>query len=126
MDGADLLYFISVSPSRGLSMDENFESAEWVEHVGQAYASLFTCFVAQTNRVGYEDGINFWGGASAYDPNGEQLAKGPYHEESLTIAELDLDELTRTRKRLPLLRDERAAMVQRELNRITQERGRAF
>jgi predicted amidohydrolase len=126
MDGADLLYFISVSPSRGLSTDENFESAEWVEHVGQAYASLFTCFVAQTNRVGYEDGINFWGGATAYDPNGEQIAKGPYHEESLTIAELDLDELQRTRKRLPLLRDERSALVQREMNRILQERGRAF
>jgi NAD+ synthase (glutamine-hydrolysing) len=126
MDGADLLYFISVSPSRGLTNDENFDSAAWVEHVGQAYASLFSVFVAQTNRVGYEDGINFWGGATAYDPNGEQIVKGPYHEESLTIAELDLDELQRTRKRLPLLRDERSALVQRELNRILLERGRAF
>jgi len=126
MDGADLFYFISVSPSRGLTTDENFDSAAFVEHVGQAYASLFTSFVAQTNRVGYEDGINFWGGASVYDPNGEQIAKGLYHEESLTLAELDLDELERARKRLPLLRDERSALVQRELNRILQQRGRTF
>ena len=126
LDGADLLYFISVSPGRGLNGDEALESARWVEHVGQAYASLFTSFVANVNRVGYEDGLNFWGGATAYDPNGDLIAKGPYHEEALTIAELDLDELHRTRARLPLLRDERTALVQRELSRILDERGRAF
>lgn len=126
LDGADLLYFISVSPGRGLNGEDALESARWVEHVGQAYASLFTSFVAQTNRVGYEDGLNFWGGATAYDPNGELIAKGPYHEEALTVAELDLDELHRVRARLPLLRDERTALVQRELGRILAERGRAF
>lgn len=126
LDGADLLYFISVSPSRGLNGEDALESARWVEHVNQAYASLFTTFVTNTNRVGYEDGINFWGGATAFDPNGELLAKGPYQDEALTIAELDLDELHRTRARLPLLRDERTALVQRELTRILQERGRAF
>ncbi|MDA1329524.1 MAG: carbon-nitrogen hydrolase [Chloroflexi bacterium] len=126
LDGADLLYFVSVSPGRGLNSEDALESARWVEHVAQGYASLFTSFVANVNRVGYEDGLNFWGGATAYDPNGELLAKGPYHEEALTITELDLDELHRTRARLPLLRDERTALVQRELTRILSERGRAF
>lgn len=122
LDGADILYLISVSPGRGLGHEESLESARWVEHVAQAYASLFTNFVAQTNRVGFEDGLNFWGGATAYDPNGEEIAKGPYHQEALTIAELDLDELHRTRARLPLLRDERTGLTQRELNRILHER----
>jgi NAD+ synthase (glutamine-hydrolysing) len=120
LDGADIIYLMSVSPGRGLGNDEALESARWVEHVAQAYASLFTNFIAQTNRVGYEDGLNFWGGATAYDPDGERIAKGPYHEEALTFAELDLDDLHRTRARLPLLRDERTALVQRELNRIMQ------
>lgn len=120
LDGADIIYLMSVSPGRGLGNDEALESARWVEHVAQAYASLFTSFIAQTNRVGYEDGLNFWGGATAYDPDGEQIAKGPYHEEALTFAELDLDDLHRTRARLPLLRDERTTLVQRELNRIMQ------
>jgi predicted amidohydrolase len=39
-------------------------------------------------------------------------------EEALTLAELDLGEVRRTRTRLPLLRDERTALVQRELGRI--------
>jgi NAD+ synthase (glutamine-hydrolysing) len=101
------------------------ESAHWVEHINRAYASLFTIFVAHTNRVGYEDGLNFWGGAAVYDPNGEVLIRGPYHEESLTITDIDLNQLHRTRARLPLLRDERTALVQREMNRILNRNDRA-
>jgi predicted amidohydrolase len=121
LDGADLLLFSSASPGRGLNNEETLGSARWVDHINRAYASLFTCFVAHTNRVGFEDGLNFWGGAAVYDPNGEPLVHGPYHEEALTFAELDLNQLHRTRYRLPLLRDERTSLVQRELDRILQK-----
>lgn len=118
LDGADLFLLTSASPGRGLSRHSTLESARWVEHINQAYASLFTAFVAHANRVGFEDGLNFWGGSTLFDPNGELLAKGPYHEEALTAAEIDLNELHRTRSRLPLLRDERTALVMREMERI--------
>ena len=118
LDGADLMFFLSASPGRGLNQSERPESARWVEQINQAYASLFTAFVAHTNRVGFEDGLNFWGGATVFDPNGNLVARGPYHEEALTLAEIDLDQLHRTRARLPLLRDERTALTQRELERI--------
>lgn len=118
LDGADLLLFASSSPGRGLSNLPQLESARWVDHITQAYASLFTTFVAHTNRVGFEDGLHFWGGASAYDPNGLLIAHGPAHVEALTMAELDLNQLHRTRARLPLLRDERTGLVLRELARI--------
>jgi predicted amidohydrolase len=68
--------------------------------------------------VGFEDGLNFWGGATIFDPNGARIAQGPYFEEALTMAEIDLNQLHRTRARLPLLRDERTHLVQVELNRI--------
>lgn len=118
LDGAELMVFISASPGRGLNEATQLESTRWVEHINQAYASLFTCFVASTNRVGFEDGINYWGGATLYDPNGGLVVKGPYFEEALTIAEIDLQQLHRTRSRLPLLRDERPELVQKELDRI--------
>lgn len=121
LDGADLLLFTSASPGRGLNSDSQLESARWVEHINQAYASLFTTFVAHSNRVGYEDGLNFWGGATLFDPNGELLAQGPYFVETLTQVEIDLNQLHRTRARLPLLRDERTALTLRELNRIIQK-----
>ena len=118
LDGADLFLFMSASPGRGLNTEPQLESARWVEHINRAYASLFTSFVAHANRVGFEDGLNFWGGATVHDPNGELLLKGPYHEEALIMVDIDLNQLHRTRARLPLLRDERTALVSRELARI--------
>jgi len=123
LDGADLLYLCSASPGRGLNDKEKLESARWVERVTKAYASMFTSFVAHSNRVGYEDGLNFWGGAVVYDPNGELMQQGPYFQEALTVVPLDLNQLHRTRTRLPLLRDERAGLVQTELARILQNKG---
>ena len=117
-DGADLLLFSSASPGRGLNGEPKLESSAWVEHINRAYASLFTCFVAHSNRSGFEDGLNFWGGSTLFDPNGKLVVQAPYFEDSLTQAEIDLNQLHRTRARLPLLRDERPELVVRELERI--------
>lgn len=118
LDGADVFLLQSASPGRGLGAESWLESAHWVDHINRGYASLFTSFVIHTNRVGYEDGLHFWGGASVYDPDGNVLGRGPYGEEALTLIEIDLNQLHRTRARLPLLRDERTALVQREMERI--------
>jgi NAD+ synthase (glutamine-hydrolysing) len=126
LDGADLFLFMSSSPGRGLGTAAELHTARWVERVIRGYANTFTSFVAHTNKVGFEDGLNFWGGAMVFDPNGRQIAKGPFHEEALTIAELDLNQLHRTRARLPLLRDERTALMQRELQRILSETTRTI
>jgi len=118
LDGADVFFFTSASPGRGLSAEPRLGSASWVEHINQAYASLFTVFVAHANRAGFEDGLNFWGGSTVFDPDGRRLVQSPYHQEALPLAELDLAQLSRTRARLPLLRDERTALTLRELLRI--------
>jgi predicted amidohydrolase len=118
LDGADVMIFTSASPGRGLNTEPQLESARWVEHINRAYASLFTDFVIHVNRVGYEDGLNFWGGSTVFDPSGELLVKAPYHQEALTPVEIDLNQLHRTRAMLPLLRDERTALVSREMGRI--------
>jgi len=118
LDGADLMIFTSASPGRGLNAQPKLESARWVEHINRAYASLFTNYIAHANRVGYEDGLNFWGGSTIFGPDGKQVIQGPYHEHALVIAEIDMNQLHRTRARLPLLRDERTMLVMREMNRI--------
>ncbi|HEX9017729.1 MAG TPA: nitrilase-related carbon-nitrogen hydrolase [Anaerolineaceae bacterium] len=124
LDGADLFFFMSASPGRGLTDQPMLESARWVNRILRSYSSLYTSFVAHTNRVGFEDGLNFWGGAAAFDPNGDLIGQAPLHEEALTLVEMDLNQLHRTRARLPLLRDERTAMVQRELERILSNQSR--
>lgn len=123
LDGADLMILHSASPSRGLDGSDRLSGSRWVELVNQAYGSLFTNYVLHCNRVGYEDGKNFWGGSSVVDPNGDFVAHAPYFDETLLTYSLDLNQLHRTRSRLPLLRDERPEMVQRELARILVENG---
>ena len=125
LDGADVFLFASASPGRGLpgELEGNepgrLDSSRWVDDITRAYAGLFTSFVAHANRVGFEDGLNFWGGAAVFSPDGEPLVHGPQHQEALSYVELDLNQLHRTRARLPLLRDEQTDLVLRELNRIT-------
>ena len=121
LDGADILLFQSASPGRGLNQDPRLSSSAWVEHTNRAYAGLFTNFVAHANRVGYEDGLNFWGGSTIFDPNGDLVVRAPDFETAMTVAEIDLNQLHRSRARLPLLRDERTALVLRELERIQGE-----
>jgi NAD+ synthase (glutamine-hydrolysing) len=122
LDGADILLFASASPGRGLHEDPRLSSSTWVEHTNRAYAGLFTNFVAHANKVGYEDGLNFWGGSTIFDPNGDLVVRAPDFEEALTLAEVDLNQLHRTRARLPLLRDERTDLVMGELKRILGEK----
>ena len=121
LDGADMLILNSSSPSRGLNASDRLGGTRWVELVNQAYGSLFTAYVLHCNRVGYEDGKNFWGGSSVVDPDGEFLTHGLYFDEALITQDIDLNQLHRTRARLPLLRDERPGLVRRELGRILSE-----
>jgi len=118
LDGADVLLLTSASPGRGLGMDERLDSSRFVETVNKSYAALFGSFVVHANRVGFEDGMNFWGGSTIFAPDGELVAQAPYFEEALAVAEIDLADIQRTRKRIPLLRDERPELTLRELKRI--------
>ena len=121
LDGAEVILLQSASPSRGITSNSQFASARWVERVAQAYASLFTCYVAHVNRVGYEDGKHFGGGSFVVYPEGNLLARAGDQEEELLKVTIDLDQIQRTRARLPLLRDERPALLRNELKRILQE-----
>lgn len=125
MDGADVLIFANASPSRGVSASEGerLTVSRWVELMTQAYGSTFTNYVIMCNRVGYEDGKNFWGGSLVVNPEGEFMTHGLYFDETLITQPIDLNQLHRTRSRNPLLRDERPQLVQRELARILEDGG---
>lgn len=121
LDGADVLLLTSASPGRGLNGEGRLESAETISRIAETYASLFTVFVAQTNRVGFEDGLCYWGGASVVGPDGRRLAQAPDFEEALLLTQIEPDSIRRARARLPLLRDERREVVARALGRILQQ-----
>jgi predicted amidohydrolase len=122
LEGMDILIGLSSSPGRGLGAEEKLESVKVWESLNYTYANLFSCFVIFANRVGYEDGVHFWGGSEILSPAGTLLAKAKYHQEDLIIAELEKSELRRERATSPLLRDERPGLVLRELNRLMEKR----
>lgn len=124
LGGMDLLVGLSSSPGRGLGAEEKLESVKVWESLIYTYAYLFSCFLVFANRVGYEDGVHFWGGSQILSPAGILLAKGKYHQEDLVIAELDRSELRRERATSPLLRDERPNLTLRELKRVIEERAK--
>ena len=122
-DRANYLISINSSPGRGVvTGDRTLGSSDAVEMLNRMYAQFFTSFVIFCNRVGYEDGINFWGGSEVIGPDGECLGKAPYFEESLTCVDLDPSALRRVRINLPLLRDEKLELTVREYQRILAER----
>lgn len=123
MDGATTLVCLSSSPGRGVN-EEELESALAWRTLTAATARFLTCRVLYVNRVGYEDGVVFWGGSHAVAPSGAVAAAAPVFEPSLTPALLPDADLRRERIASPLLRDENLCVTLRELSRIDRERNR--
>ncbi len=124
LQGVELMICPSASPGRGISTDERLGTAESYNLVCRTYAQFFTTFFLFCNRVGYEDGANFWGGSMVLGPNGDILAQEADADEALVTAALDLGEVRRQRLATPLLRDERLELTINELQRVWHERTR--
>lgn len=104
--GAKLIAVISASPGR-IGPDPMPPSQEAWESLTRASALLNTSWILYCGRVGWEEGSFYTGGSHIVRPGGEILARGPYLEEHLLTAEIDLREVDRLRWRLPILADER-------------------
>ncbi|HRO23860.1 MAG TPA: nitrilase-related carbon-nitrogen hydrolase, partial [Promineifilum sp.] len=84
----------------------------------RAYALLFTDFVVHVNQTGEDDSGRYWGNSVVYGPDASLLIEGPRDEAAVVTGEIDTALLAPARRALPLLRDERADLVARELGRI--------
>ncbi|WP_067930758.1 nitrilase-related carbon-nitrogen hydrolase [Alicyclobacillus kakegawensis] len=118
LDGASLLLVPSSSPARSVGDQDRFGSQSFWRQLLQVYARLFGAYVVFANRVGFEDGVNFFGGSFVLTPDGEFAADGPVLEEALLLADVDMRAVRRVRYTTPMLRDERMDLVRAELDRI--------
>jgi predicted amidohydrolase len=117
-DGADYLLGLSNSPTEGIDPKQGLVNhATWRDLV-KVTAQLQTMYVAYVNRVGFEDGVNFGGGSCVVDPFGRVIAEGKTLEEDLVVCDLERAVLRRARTFFPLLRDERLAILGREVQRL--------
>jgi predicted amidohydrolase len=92
----DLIIVISASPAREFRDDKLLIEEQW-ESVLKTMAILSGGYVAFCNRVGFEDGLGFWGGSRVINPKGEVEVKASYFEEEMIESELN-HKLTFTQK----------------------------
>jgi len=119
----DVLLCVANSPARGVA-GQRPETSETYERLARTYAQLIGAVVVLVNRVGFEDGLCFWGGSLVVGPSGATIAQAPLLDEALVIAQLDAAELRRERLITPLARDERLLITIEELKRIKRQRYR--
>jgi predicted amidohydrolase len=105
------------SPSRGAQGPELTPNKTWNDMMS-TYSKLLTSFYIFAHRVGYEDGVNFFGGSRVYSPTGEMLVSARPFEEEMVVANLDSRDLRRARINNPVMRDEKPEMVRRILKKI--------
>lgn len=122
MDGATTLLCLSSSPGRGLCAGERLSATAAWENINSTVAMFLNCRVLYCNRVGYEDGVNFWGGSEAVDPSGAVIARGKTFEEDFVLAVIEEGALRRERIFSPMMRDENLFITMKELRRIERER----
>jgi predicted amidohydrolase len=123
-DGADLIILMGNSPARGVNTAELASQAVW-HHIARNVAMFLNAPVVFANRVGYEDGVCFFGSSQVLAPGGSTLAQAAQLEEEILWATIDPSATRQARIRTPLARDERLELTLRELERIADERNQA-
>jgi NAD+ synthase (glutamine-hydrolysing) len=117
-DRALSIICISSSPIWGMSKQDLPENALYWEKLTRFHAETWGVFVAYCNRVGFEDGVGFWGGSELIDPFGQPVCKAPYFEPALAIGEVQMRRVRRKRISSTMMRDEDLDLTINELTRV--------
>jgi predicted amidohydrolase len=121
-DGAQVLIIPADSGSYP-SYPELLDTRDYWRGITRFYARMLECYVVFVNRVGKQDNLVFWGYSHVVDPWGTVVAEGPLHEEALITVDIDLGNVRRRRREVPLVKEARLALLARELNRLAEEGG---
>lgn len=119
--GVQTLVVTANSPTRGVTVDGLSIQRAYAEMMA-TYARLLQVHVCFCNRVGYEDGVNFWGGSFAVAPSGRITSQGPRLEEALVDVEIAPEDARRERLATPLVEEEDLGLALSELRRIVDDR----
>jgi predicted amidohydrolase len=84
---------------------------------------MFQVFVVFVNRVGQEGELQFWGGSHVIDPWGNVVAEASQGAPQSLTVDVDLAEVRRRRRQVPLVKEARLGLIQREISRLVEEGG---
>lgn len=120
-DGAQVL-LVPAASAQSL-FPERYDNHEYWHGITRFYGRMFQLFVVFVNRVGVEGSFHYWGGSHAVDPWGQVLAESPPEREDLLTIDLDLADVRRRRRQVPLVREARLGLLRREIKRLLEEDG---
>jgi predicted amidohydrolase len=112
--GVELLLAPSAMPARGFGGEE----LAIEQTVGLALGSASTflgMFVVYVNRVGFDDGLGFYGGSTLSDPIGGITVSAPLFEAAQVLGTVDTAHVARHRFQLPIRREEDLEIVRHAL-----------
>jgi Predicted amidohydrolase len=120
-DGA--LIMIVPAASAQSMFPERYDSRDYWLGITRFYGRMYQLYVVFVNRVGVEGQLKFWGGSHVVDPWGDVIAEAKEHEEQLLTVTIDVTEVRRRRRGIPLVREARLGLLRREIDRLLDEGG---
>jgi len=117
-DGASVILSLVASPTRVGGGSPQLPIASVNTEIHKSYARLLSVYLAFCNRVGFEDGVNFWGGSELVSPDGTVIASARIFEEDLIVADIDESDVRRSRRFSRHFLDDEPRLVEEELRRI--------
>jgi predicted amidohydrolase len=120
-DGAQVL--IIPANSGRYPYPELLDTKEYWRDITRFYARMLESYVIFVNRIGEEDNLVFLGHSHVVDPWGRVVAEGPERAEALITVDIDLGNVRRRRREVPLVKEARLALLSKELSRLAEEGG---
>jgi predicted amidohydrolase len=101
LKGAEIIY----TPTNLMRIGDVWTTDTW-ELVLRARAYENGCFVVGVNKSGHEGDLDYVGDSVVLSPkDGSVIARSAADADDLLVADIDLDDVTEARKRLPFMRD---------------------
>jgi predicted amidohydrolase len=125
LKGAKVIIGIACSPTR-LALNSKtkiIKNYEINSQQHQSYARLLSLYLVFCNRVGYEDGVNFWGGSEIVDPFGNVDRVAKFFDEDLIISDINLNSVRRARQLARHFLDEDVNFLRNEVKILSDELG---
>ena len=120
-DGARILV-VPTSSAQSL-FPERYDSRSYWRGITRFYGRMYQTFMVFVNRVGTEGKLRFWGGSHVVDPWGNVVAEAPLNTEDLLTVDIDLDAVRQRRMQVPLIKEARLGLIEREIKRLIAEGG---
>jgi predicted amidohydrolase len=123
LKGAKIIITIAASPTR-LEINtksKKIKNYEINSEHHKSYARLLSSYIVFCNRVGYEDGVNFWGGSEIVDPFGTVIVLGKFFDEDIVFADIDFNKVKRARHQARHFIDEDIHMLKNDVKLLNDE-----